>query len=366
MLFFIGVVSCKSNALRDEDFFYGEIHRVKVPSVERLEMRENTGEHIYHTYFNVCDSLIVFYVDDGTSYFAVSDLRTKKCVGRFVGKGRGPNELIYAMPLIYQICENSDGDKCAAVYGLNEDRLMIWNISKSISKGCTVIDRAYSFKVHDYKYRYYYDYFILHDTLAVAYMSSTYTIVGQKELPVQAVRLLSLPQMDVLREYPLYKKIIDMTNSNLDWEKSQHYFHSLNAMKPDGTKYAMAMCKLPQINILDLESGEIKHCRLKGGVGVESFFGTEVKSYHSQTVCDDDYIYAMYYGFADKWKIDSTLEDKISNSPHLVHVYDWDGNLVKVFDLGIPVCSICVSDGVLWTMNWYTEQLLSCTIADKL
>ncbi len=364
LLVLVGAMSCKYNSLRDEDFFYGEIHSVEIPAAERLEMQENTGEYICHVPVMVCDSLAVFYGNDGVHHFIVSDLRTKKCLGSFVSKGRGPNEVV-SHQFIYQIYENADGDKSTAVYGINEDRLLIWNISKSISQNCTAIDCTYRFSIPDDKIRYYMDYFILHDTLAVAYMPSDYTTVEKDALTAPAVRLVSLPRREVLREYPQFKKVIEKTNENLGFE-SRFYFRTLNAMKPDGTKYAMAMGYLPQINILDLESGEIKHCRLKGGAGVEAFAGTEIKSCYGQTVCDDDYIYAMYYGIVQNRDINISLEDKIANLPHMMHVYDWNGNLVKVLDLEIPVTWMCVSDGVLWAMNSYTEQLLSCTIADKL
>ena len=197
-------------------------------------------------------------------------------------------------------------------------------------------------------------------------MPSVYTTLSNDKISQPEVRYLSLPDRRTLREYSLVPKIIE-TESEDPRVDNLLFFRTCNAMKPDGSKYAMAMGFLPQINILDLASGKIGYYRLKGGAGVGSLLGKpNIKTYHSQPVCDDNYIYSLYYGFVDDRYAAADLEEKVSNFPHLVHVYDWDGNLVKVFDLGQRVNSISVSDGVLWAVNYYTEELWSCDISDKL
>ena len=83
------------------------------------------------------------------------------------------------------------------------------------------------------------------------------------------------------------------------------------------------MVHLAQLNILDLETGHVSGYRLEGEPDFSVFKSDEkIKSYFTRVQADDNYIYAVYWG-KERWERFET--------PHMniIHVYDWDGNLVQ-------------------------------------
>jgi hypothetical protein len=133
----------------------------------------------------------------------------------------------------------------------------------------------------------------------------------------------------LLRKYVPFKESVK--NSNVGHISPSLFFWTFDAMSPDRKKIVQAMSYLYQINIIDLETGEIKGFRANNTPGFELFKTTMdpyVEHYYAcQT--DDKYIYCLFNGS----KFDSNDRgDKYM--PRTIHVFNWDGKLVSKIDLG--------------------------------
>ena len=82
---------------------------------------------------------------------------------------------------------------------------------------------------------------------------------GDATLPFYQQRTINTNKL--LKNYSIYKKSI----INRDSPTTAQTFSSSNdACKPDGTKVVQAMLYLPQLNILDVETGQVVGFRMKG------------------------------------------------------------------------------------------------------
>ena len=107
---------------------------------------------------------------------------------------------------------------------------------------------------------------------------------GDATLPFYQQRTINTNKL--LKNYSIYKKSIINRDSPND------------ACKPDGTKVVQAMLYLPQLNILDVETGQVVGFRMKGAPDF-SIFEDEKDVYNIYYIgvqADDNYIYALYWG----------------------------------------------------------------------
>lgn len=97
-------------------------------------------------------------------------------------------------------------------------------------------------------------------------------------------------------------------------------------MKPDGSKIVQVMRHLPQINILDVSTGNLTGCRMKNSPDF-SLLGTNMESmnvYYNCVQADDNYIYTTYWG-EKPWDDRLGTELPVFNK---IHVFDWNGKLL--------------------------------------
>ena len=120
---------------------------------------------------------------------------------------------------------------------------------------------------------------------------------------------------ELLQEYPIYK------TEKIQAEKVP-LLATWDVIKPDGSKVVQVMKYLPQINILDVHTGNIICYRMKNHTAfslLKSDFLPENKEiYYDSVHADDNYIYASYWG---KYLGDSYT----SHASNFIHVFDWHG-----------------------------------------
>lgn len=86
------------------------------------------------------------------------------------------------------------------------------------------------------------------------------------------------------------------------------------------------MRHLPQINIIDTQTGKITSYRIKNNPNF-SLLETSMESmnvFYNHVHADDNYIYATYWG-KEPWDDRFGVEVPIFNT---IHVFDWNGNLL--------------------------------------
>lgn len=84
--------------------------------------------------------------------------------------------------------------------------------------------------------------------------------MNEATLPVYQKRTFDTNKL--LESYSSYKKSIKNSEASI---LPESFFYSNDAFKPDGTKVVQAMVNLPQLNILDVETGQTVGYRMKEG-----------------------------------------------------------------------------------------------------
>ncbi|MDR1102704.1 MAG: TolB-like 6-bladed beta-propeller domain-containing protein, partial [Tannerella sp.] len=130
---------------------------------------------------------------------------------------------------------------------------------------------------------------------------------------------------EVIRNYPVYK---ETSMKNRDASMLESFFYTWDVIKPDGAKIVQVMNSLPQINILDLHTGEVTGFRMQNGPGFSLLESSpDIKSktiYYNCVHADDNFIYATYWG-KEQWVDRRGVDMPLLNT---IHVFDWNGKLL--------------------------------------
>lgn len=111
---------------------------------------------------------------------------------------------------------------------------------------------------------------------------------------------------------------------------TSYRFPYLALYKNDGNSFSLAWEYKSDGNEYEVDNGQIIFDRKVGGI-----FG----------VCmSKDYIIGLQRDRAKDATDESTVGRDASKCPHTVFLYDYDGNLVKIVDLGIPVMRIAAEE----------------------
>lgn len=116
--------------------------------------------------------------------------------------------------------------------------------------------------------------FLLNENTLIAELQSFPLSDEEATLPIYQKRTFDTNKL--LESYSSYKKSIKNSEASI---LPESFFYSNDAFKPDRTKVVQAMVNLPQLNILDVETGQTVGYRMKGGPDFTIFEGTgEIKS----------------------------------------------------------------------------------------
>ena len=141
------------------------------------------------------------------------------------------------------------------------------------------------------------------------------------------------------------------------------FFESHSYIHPDGTKIAQAMFWLPQINIIDIPLGKVNGYRIEGGEGF-SLFRTNMQQakycYH-RIQANKNYIFALWSGVSPE---EITIETAFSK----IHVFNWDGKMVKKIKLEKPIheLGLDVVNNLLYGYNTNTEKLYRYNLNNRI
>ena len=338
--FFIGfvlavIVGCGSD---DRVYFNGEILDVEEPSQKELLSGEAIELELpKYVHFSVYDTLcFLFSWDNPGGFYNLHNLKNGKHLGYFCKRGEGPDESAGVSPV--QQFYIKDGHLKTDLLTVNRT-LTPWDITGSLESEQTELDTAYRFSWADV---------CVHPYRACFRLSGdSMLVMTQPDLPFRKLtatlpRILirTLEDNQVVREYPLFRQTIE-GKGNSDFYPDSFFLFSA-ALKPDGKKAVLAMAFFPQIHMIDLSSGEMKGVRLKG---LPSFSPDRAENYYISVQCDDRYIYALYAGESDR--------------PTTVHVFDWDGRLLRRLELSHPASLLSLDpvSGKLYAMYRDEEEI---------
>lgn len=310
-------MGCQQN---DSHFFNGDIITIE-NSIK--ETQEITLKKIFLNGSNfgeiaVYDSLMFFFNPKlNDRFFNIFNINTGEEIGTFCNKGGGPEEVTCLSP-IFQFFREGNELK-TLLFAPNERKLFIWNITCSIQQGRTIIDKIVPYNwgkengEDNYNNLYILDYNIL-----LAKVDPFPLNNGKSTLPSYQKRTFDTDSL--LKNYSIYKQSIENEESLI---MPEAFFNSNDALKPDGTKIVQAMIHLPQLNIINIETGQVVGYRMEKGDSFSIFQRNKnIKTHYIRVQADNNYIYAVYWG-KEAWGFHEIP------CVDTIHVFDWEGKLVQ-------------------------------------
>lgn len=273
----------------------------------------------------VVDSTLVLKASNSLyqNQFHVYNLSTGQYNGSYVGRGRGPGELI--SPILSGTFPDREHGKSLYIFALNDNA----------AYGLDIYNAAAGHDMPLFK--------------IASFQSGTLNALPYRD-SMHCIKRPQLTGMDysvcnrsgeILRTFNVYENV-----SGIDcFDK----LSSADIIMPEGSSMAMAMCFLPQINFLDLETGErhavvlsSRHVSWKDVMTREN----ESKNVYYTSICGGaEYLFALYFGIP----FDTWVEG--SGRPH-IHVFDWNGNFLCDLSLGEKIKAIsCDSDKFIYGVD---------------
>jgi hypothetical protein len=351
-LFLTVCVGC--NRKGDASFFNGEIILVEdIGKQDFLSGNLIELSDIYTGMMNVYDSIIIFtsglFPDKFVSIFS---LNTGNLLGTFCPKGQGPNEYL-SLSNADQLEVDETGLKLW-MDAYNDNKWLLFNITSSLSNSKTIVDTVVNFGWRNSEFHTPFTTFVfyLEDKVLAKNMSVWDQDGSDNYLPSQ-YNIYGLKDLKKYDSYIMYNApILTKRGASLP----DYYQSSIDRIKPDHTKIAMGMQMLNQINILDVETGNLKGYRVKGSCGFDDLnnVGKQVKFCYKMITLDNDYIYALYAGI-------DLAEDGVAHfmtSTDNIHVFDWEGKFIAKIQLDQKVEYIAFDPIKKFIYSYDNEELI--------
>lgn len=268
---------------------------------------------------------IILLTDDVDGYVKVYSAKDTLPVS-LCPRGRANNEYILC-DFSGQFGHNPSGDTLMYLQDIRQMKII--NLSQSITKGKTVVEKMVDegsvfqcrvfmsdttvvFKKIHVSYE---------DARDNIYEPATFVVAGRKKSIAPYKRILKNDNFPTL---PL------------------HVYSGVMRLSPDRTKAVEALCYMDIINIFDLEKGTILSLKRKGAYSfsdIEDMSEPELESNMMITNTDvcvtDRHIMVLRSG-------KPAVENDVS--ARVVIVFDWNGDIIKLFELDNEVVSIAFDE----------------------
>lgn len=241
-------------------------------------------------------------------YYKAYSLSDCTYMGQLLRKGNGPGE--FQIP---QIVGHCNGTSCYA-FDISLNRLFEFDLVKSMNDSlCCLVDTMK----------------LPHSTLYAFPYKGGLRYVENIELD-RVVSHLFDSEGDVAGTYSIYS----------DYVSAGRYISQLGhsvVLNPSRDKVAMFMLGLPQVGIMDLNTGEVASSAVdkeyKNWRKIISEYNTDSVIYYSDAEDAGDVILAVYRGI-------SVAETYTPSATAHIHVFDWDGRFLYDFSLNENIRSI--------------------------
>lgn len=328
---------CGCDKITEQDFFKTTLAVVEQPYVKDVVLEEAFRTSSTIQMSHIVDSLFISIDRTGQEYlYCISDINTDQVIGVFGRRGRSSNEMFDCLPIL-DTYRNKDGELCSDVLSFGDGRVFVWNISESIRTESDCYERIAHLYNDDGRYPFLSLYHLNDSSVIVKNSGQSPSEERMTNAPVYEV--YSLGTGKLLRQFDLFDVVDVETENPLYTSKS--FSGNFDCIKPDRSKMAFGMGYMPVYGILELTSGAFQCYRIDG----LQRFSTEERNLHfCNLVSDDQYIYALYYGYDIS---DPYSERKAST----LFVIDWDGRLVSKWMLDQYFTELAIDDDVLYLIN---------------
>jgi len=334
--------SCK----KDEPSFLGNVNQFSIPPVsDSLKGKELILNDIYTGNMAIKDSLIIFSSDRLPDYnIYIFDMNSGNLLNRLCRRGKGYNEYI-SIKHKNQFTVNNE-NLCLWIYdNVYTRKISLLNISESMKQKETIYDTTYTYTVgSEYSMPLSPIFIPREDSLFIAKNHPQEMALHSIEYLLPAYHLYNGKTNKEIKEYQLFSGNILPSDENVNSFTfgGQDFFDMQSSISPDGKKIAMAMHLYPQINILDMETGELTGCKISKTIDLGSLSNTKMenlKRYFLDVYADNNYIYALYSG---------TSVNKDVFASNQIFVFDWKGNILKNIVIDNITETITIADEKLY------------------
>jgi hypothetical protein len=309
----VAFLSCKDTQI----YFNGETFIVDTNIVpDTLQGQKIKLDGIYTGGMWAHDTLIGFISGKFQNYFMhVFNVNTGEFLYPLCKRGIGPDEfpeLTWTNQTVYDeesylwIRKERSRDECVLI---------------NLGKTGDVIKQKIDIKIETEFFSFSFV-FILNDSLFLANNQGEQQYQGEGSFIPPAYHLYNVHTKKKIKSYEPYNAFIPLSDKFYDMALETDCYYSMDHIKPDKSKLAMAMYLMDQINILDLTTGKIKGYRNKIAPDFNYLRDapSDLKAYYIDLCVDDKYIYGFY---------SSTNEFRGNMCSNLINVFDWDGNVIK-------------------------------------
>lgn len=308
MILIIAAVSCRNGS----NIFKGTVscpkaeHEYNIPGT-RQNIFDTIGLSSIYTY----DSLLIAktigtYNGDHFVVYSMSDM---SCLGHYVTRGRGANELLSS---IGKGTVRPKGTNSGFyIFDLSRNTSFVWDVGESVKDSKAYLSKLSSFQngVLD----------------AMPYCDSLHLIKEPMEEGL-SYKVMNDKQ-ECISEYSVYTGVPGIGFYDR--------LSSADAVSPAGNRLVMAMCFLPQINILDLRQSGVRQVlainkKYKNWEQMLNMDNADLNVYYLCVCPLTECFVALYCG--------ESMQDWLQgNYKSHLHVFSWSGKFI---------CDITVDEGL--------------------
>lgn len=356
ILYIFSLLSFSIACKKDKTYLNGNIYIVNdINITDSIKGQKLDFEGIYFGVPTICDSIVLFFHPRLPDYqYYCFNIKTGKHIANFFPIGGGPEEFYSVTPIIQKYEE--DGYIKSFFTAINEEKAGVFNITKSIEEKKTVLDTLFAFRWRDKSLNPFLFVFQEDDNRVLAKQSAAkITQEGYNYSLPQFLRI-NIQENEIERKFDIF---IHPINNKKAKDYNKEFYQTYDIIKPDKSKIVMCMAMLAQINILDIETGKIEGFRISGTPNFDYLKGEieDLKQFYCHMAADDEFIYALYL---DK----KYIEMKESANARIVHVFDWEGNIIRKLYLDNPVdvIDIDTENNLLYGFNFATEEFFQFSL----
>ena len=344
LLFLLGGCHKKVN------YFNGEIITVKdIPVSDTLTGERLLLDSINTGMLSLCDTTLFFMGHRTPDYHYYCFNTDGRFIAGYFQKGRGADEYFSITPIIQKYKEN--GEWKALFTAINEEKAGIFNITKSLQQRKTVCDTIFDFRWRDKSSRSFMSVFIYDENNILAYKQAERRENTKTDVdPMPQWLLIDRRTGKINKTYDLYSVPKDLPAQQAS---DNRFFSSLNLLNNDRTRMVMTMPLVPQLNILDLETGILKGYRIENQPTLENLAeqSNDLRQYYGCPEIDDRFIYVLY--------LDRNFMKREENKGCTLYVFDWEGQLVYKLYIpeGIDQIQVDAKNRLLYGVNLQMEEV---------
>lgn len=309
------------NKETDIKYFNGDIVFYEESNViENLKGEKIIFDDIYTGEMIIHDSLAFFVSSKYPGYLlSIFNINNGHHIGNYLNKGNGPDDFLAVNIMNHVFQENN----CSNIwlYAYNEQKIIELNVNKVLIGENLPLDTIFNFSWSDYHMAPFNYLFRLNKDKVIAKVPLESLFNNGKEFTPPKYKIIDFNTKKESKEYILYSETIEKKTEN---QPLSMYYLSTDQIRPDLQKIAISMGLLSQINILDLESGELKCVRKINTPSFSEIIKKDIqdyKIYYKSTSTDNNFIYSLY--------VNKDFNLKNIPSSNEVHIFDWEGNFIK-------------------------------------